>query len=229
MPSVLIVDDHAAVRAGVAAILGAAPDIAILGEAADGAQALAAVDSLRPDVVVLDLHLPDLHGVEVCARIVAAGGPTRVLVLTAYELSESIEGALAAGAAGFLAKTAEPHQRIEAVHAVASGESYLTPSATSHVIARAVDRASSTGVRPSERAGERPVETLTEREDEVLALVAEGLTNKEIAARLRISPATAKTHVARILQKLGASTRTQAAMCAGGRPPSSLPGHSPSG
>lgn len=207
MPSLVIVDDHAAVRAGVTAILTADPDIEILGEAATGHDAIQLIDRLEPDVVVLDLQLPDRDGIDICREITARTA-TRVLILTAYEISDNITAALDAGAAGFLAKTAEPQQMIDAVHAVAAGQAYLTPSVTRHVIAQA------TGKNTSTRRTSAGAPELTDREQEVLQLVAEGLTNKQIAQRLVISPATAKTHLARIMQKLGVSTRTQAAMLA---------------
>lgn len=207
MPSLVIVDDHAAVRAGVAAILTADPDIRILGEAATGHDAIQLIDSLEPDVVVLDLQLPDRDGIDICREITARTA-TRVLILTAYEISYNITAALDAGAAGFLAKTAEPQQMIDAVHAVAAGQAYLTPSVTRQVIAQA------TGKHTPARRASAGAPELTDREQEVLQLVAEGLTNKQIAQRLVISPATAKTHLARIMQKLGVSTRTQAAMLA---------------
>ncbi|WP_426705501.1 response regulator [Corynebacterium auriscanis] len=207
MPSLVIVDDHAAVRAGVAAILTADSDIEILGEAASGHDAIQLIDSLEPDVVVLDLQLPDRDGIDIC-REITARTVTRVLILTAYEISDNITAALDAGAAGFLAKTAEPQQMIDAVHAVAAGQAYLTPSVTRQVIAQA------TGKHTPARRTSAGAPGLTDREQEVLQLVAEGLTNKQIAQRLVISPATAKTHLARIMQKLGVSTRTQAAMLA---------------
>ncbi|RQP11404.1 MAG: DNA-binding response regulator [Microbacteriaceae bacterium] len=207
MPSLVIVDDHAAVRTGVTAILTADPDIEIRGEAATGHDAIQLIDSLEPDVVVLDLQLPDRDGIDICREITARTA-TRVLILTAYEISDNITAALDAGAAGFLAKTAEPQQMIDAVHAVAAGQAYLTPSVTRHVIAQATGRNT-----PGRRTGAGAPD-LTDREQEVLQLVAQGLTNKQIAQRLVISPATAKTHLARIMQKLGVSTRTQAAMLA---------------
>lgn len=207
MPSLVIVDDHAAVRAGVTAILTTDPDIEILGEAATGHDAIQLIDGLEPDVVVLDLQLPDRDGIDIC-RETTASTASRVLILTAYEISDNITAAPDAGAAGFLAKTAEPQQMIDAVHAVAAGQAYLTPSVTQHVIAQA------TGKDWSARRSGSSVVELTDREQEVLQLVAEGLPNKPIAQRLVISPATAKTHLARIMQKLGVSTRTQAAMLA---------------
>ncbi|WP_106848430.1 response regulator transcription factor [Blastococcus sp. Marseille-P5729] len=205
MPSLVIVDDHAAVRAGVTAILTADPDIAILGEAATGHDTIRLIDSLEPDVVVLDPQPPARDGVDI-SREIPARPATRVLILTAYEIGDNITAALDAGAAGVLAKTAEPQQMIDAGHAVAAGQAYLTPSATRHVIAQATVRHTSARTTSAGAPG------LTDREQEVLQLVAEGLTNKQIAQRLVISPATAKTHLARIMQKLGVSTRTQAAM-----------------
>lgn len=204
MPGLIIVDDHAAVRAGVSAILTTDPDVELLGEAASGRDAIQLIDSLEPDVAVLDLQLPDRDGIDLCREITSRTA-TRVLILTAYEIGDNIAAALEAGAAGFLAKTAEPQQMIDAVRAVAAGEAYLSPSVTQHVIARATGKSAPTVAGAPD---------LTAREQEVLHLVAEGLTNKQIAQRLVISPATAKTHLARIMQKLGVSTRTQAAMLA---------------
>lgn len=205
MPSLVIVDDHAAVRLGVAAILAADPSIEIVGEAATGLDAMTAIRRLAPDVVILDLMLPDRDGIDLC-REITASTTARVLILNSYELGDHITAALDAGAAGFLAKTAEPQQMIDAVQAVAAGQAYLTPSATRYVIAQ------------RNRSGDRDVDAgtgvpvLTAREQDVLRLVAEGLTNKQIAQRLFISPDTVKTHLSRIMQKLGVSTRTQAAV-----------------
>lgn len=207
MPSVIIVDDHSAVRAGVAAILAADPQIDIIGEAANGHDTIDLIDRLAPEVVILDIQLPDRDGIDICREITRRSS-TRVLILTAYEITDNISAALDAGAAGFLAKTAEPQQMIDAISAVAAGQAYLTPSVTRHVIAQATGRTT-----PPAGVNAGP-DDLTAREHEVLQLVAEGLTNKQIAQRLTISPATAKTHLARIMQKLGVSTRTQAAMLA---------------
>ncbi|KAB1643928.1 response regulator [Gulosibacter chungangensis] len=207
MPSVVIVDDHSAVRAGVAAILAADPEIVIVGEAGSVREAIEQVTSHRPDVVILDVQLPDGNGIDICREITSTLR-SRVLILTAYEIPENISAALDAGASGFLAKTAEPNQMIDAVRAVANGQAYLTPSVTQQVIAQVTGKS----ISSAKASGGLP--ELTEREQEVLELIAEGLTNKQIAGRLTISPATAKTHVSRIMQKLGASTRTQAAMLA---------------
>lgn len=205
MPRIIIVDDHASVRAGVAAILGADPQIDIVGEAATGSEAVALTERLDPDIVMLDVQLPDRDGIDICREITGRTN-ARVLILTAYEIADNVAAALDAGASAFLAKTAEPQQMIDAVRAVADGHAYLTPSVTQQVIAQATGKAAVPHAADPNQ--------LTEREREVLRLVAEGLTNKEIARRLVISPFTAKTHISRIMQKLGVSTRTQAALLA---------------
>ncbi|ASR33656.1 hypothetical protein BAY61_00130 [Prauserella marina] len=212
MPRVLVVDDHSSVRAGVKAILAADPHIEVVGEAATAREAIGAVEQLAPDIIMLDLQLPDRDGIAVCREIVERTR-TRVLILTAFEIEDNITATLEAGASGFLAKTAEPGQMIDAVRAVAAGHAYLTPSVTRHVIKHVTGRVPETSVaRP--RAVSPPSPELTSREREIWRLLGEGQTNKQIARELTISPATAKTHVSRILQKLGVSTRTQAALLA---------------
>lgn len=207
MISVLLADDQALVRAGFRALLGAEPDIEVVGEAADGVQAVELVRSVRPDVVLMDIRMPGVDGLEATRRIAADAelAGTRVVILTTFELDEYVFEALRTGASGFLVKDTEPVELLRAVRVVAAGEALLSPSVTRRVIGEFTD-GSGRGRTP-----EPPPELsqLTEREKEVMALVAEGLTNEEIAGRLMISPATAKTHVSRTMIKMGARDRVQ--------------------
>jgi DNA-binding NarL/FixJ family response regulator len=206
MISVLLADDQALVRAGFRALLNAEPDIEVVGEAADGLDAVRLVQQTRPDVVLMDIRMPGVDGLEATRRIAAdpALGGTRVVILTTFELDEYVFEALRTGASGFLVKDTEPVELLRGVRAVAAGDALLSPSVTRRVIGQFAT-AGGRG-RPS---SPRELEQLTEREREVMVLVAEGLSNDEIAARLVISPATAKTHVSRTMVKLGARDRAQ--------------------
>jgi DNA-binding NarL/FixJ family response regulator len=205
--SVVLADDQALVRAGFRALLGAEPDIAVVGEAADGLQAVGLVREKRPDVVLMDIRMPGVDGLEATRRIAADPelAATRVVILTTFELDEYVFEALRTGASGFLVKDTEPVELLRAVRVVAAGEALLSPSVTRRVIGEFA-----AGPGPG-RTPELPreLEQLTDREREVMVLVAEGLSNDEIAGRLMISPATAKTHVSRTMIKLGARDRTQ--------------------
>ena len=203
MIRVLVVDDQELMRAGLRVLLDAQDDIVVVGEAGDGAAAVEAARAQRPDVVLMDISMPRVDGVEATRRLAAerelAG--VRVLILTSFETDEHLFAALRQGASGFLAKDAEPARIADAVRIVAAGDSLLTPAATRRLIAELAGW-------PERRVGVPPLlEELTEREREVLALVAYGLTNRQIAARLVISPATARTHVSRAMTKLHAHDR----------------------
>lgn len=200
-----IADDQALVRDGFRMQLGLVPDITLAGEASDGAQAVALARAERPDVLLMDIRMPTIDGIEATRRIVndpRAGG-VRVLILTTFDVDEYVYDALAAGASGFLLKDATPEELVQAIRVVASGEALLAPKVTSRLVREFVRR-------PGRgRMAEDVVGRLTDREREVLVLVAQGLSNAEIATRLVVSPATAKTHVSRILTKLNQRDRAQ--------------------
>lgn len=206
MISVVLADDQALVRAGFRALLDAEPDIRVVGEAADGVQAVTLVRATHPDVVLMDIRMPGVDGLEATKRIAAdpACADTRVVILTTFELDEYVFEALRTGASGFLVKDTEPVELLRAVRAVAAGDALLSPSVTRRVIGEFAGAGAARRPEPP-----RELDQLTDREREVMALVAEGLSNDEIAARLIISPATAKTHVSRTMIKLGARDRAQ--------------------
>jgi DNA-binding NarL/FixJ family response regulator len=204
---VLIADDQALVRAGFRMVLEAEEDIAVVGEAANGEQAVHGTQRLKPDVVLMDIRMPELDGIAATRRIVAADA-ARVLILTTFDLDEYVYDALGAGASGFLLKDSPPEQLVAAIRVVAGGEALLAPSVTSRLIdAFARSRAS----RPAPPPG---LDELTARELEVFGLVARGLSNAEIAAALVVGDTTVKTHVARMLAKLGLRDRVQAVVLA---------------
>lgn len=210
MPTrLLIADDHGAIRAGLRMIMDAEPDLEVVGEAADGEVAVAQARALRPDVVLMDIRMPGLDGIGATERI-TADGSAAVLVLTTFDLDDYVFGALRAGAAGFVLKSASGQELVRAVRAVASGDGVLAPEVTRGVIAAA---AAAGGAGPAEPPG---VAELTERERDVLACLGEGLSNAQIAARLFIGETTVKTHVSRVLTKLGVRSRVQAAIVARG-------------
>jgi DNA-binding NarL/FixJ family response regulator len=199
---VVVVDDQDLVRSGLAMVL-AARGIEVVGEAGDGRAGVEVVRRERPDVVLMDIRMPVLDGIAATREIVAARLPTRVLVLTTYDLDRYVYGALQAGAAGFLLKATPPDRLVTGIHTVAEGESLLAPSLTRRLIEEHVRRPAPTDGVPA------PLRTLTERELEVFTLIARGLSNDEIAARLVVTEATVKTHVNRVLAKLGVRTRVQ--------------------
>jgi DNA-binding NarL/FixJ family response regulator len=204
MTTVLIADDQALVRVGLRKILEAEPETTVVDEVEDGEDAVAAARRLRPDVILMDIRMPVLDGIEATRRIVRAQPATRVLILTTFGLDTYVYDALRAGASGFMLKDAPPEEIAAAVRIVASGEALLAPAITRSVIEEFVRR------EPAPASAEPPaLAELTPREREVLGLLARGLSNPEICERLVISEATAKTHVARILQKLGLRDRVQ--------------------
>ena len=203
MTSVLIADDQALVRVGLRKILENEPETTVVGEAVDGEDAVLAAGRLRPDVVLMDIRMPVLDGIEATRRIVRAQPDTRVLILTTFGLDTYVYDALRAGASGFMLKDAPPEEITAAVRIVATGEALLAPAITRAVIEEFVRQ------RPPAAPTAPPVAELTPREREVLDLLARGLSNPEICERLVISEATAKTHVARILQKLDLRDRVQ--------------------
>ncbi|HEY2101566.1 MAG TPA: response regulator transcription factor [Pseudonocardia sp.] len=204
MIKVLLADDQALVRAGFRALLDAQPDITVVGEAADGAEAARAAAETRPDVVLMDIRMPGTDGLEATRRIVgnAALSGVRVLILTTFDEDEYVFEAVRTGASGFLVKDTEPVELLRAVRVIAEGEALLSPRVTRRLIGEFARRA-----RPGRSV--RELDLLTAREREIVALVAEGLSNDEIAARLVVSPATAKTHVSRAMVKLAARDRAQ--------------------
>jgi DNA-binding NarL/FixJ family response regulator len=206
---VLIADDQQMVRGGFRMILEAEPDVRVIAEAADGVEALEAARRTRPAVVVMDIRMPVMDGVAATRRLIAElDPPPYVLIVTTFDDDENLYEALRAGASGFLLKNSPPEQLVEAVRAVAAGEGLLSTSVTRRVISELARRA------PSEAARPAALEELTARELEVLRLVARGLTNAEIADELVIAPGTAKTHVSRILAKLGLRDRVGAVVLA---------------
>jgi DNA-binding NarL/FixJ family response regulator len=199
---VLLVDDQALIRAGFRMILEAEEDIEVVGECADGTQAIDSVARLKPDVVLMDIRMPEMDGIEATRRIVEADGdpPVRVLMLTTFDLDEYVYDALRAGASGFLLKETRPRELLHAIEVVAAGDALIAPSITRRLIAEFAARR-----EPSQAPA--ALADLTDREREILALIARGLSNAEIAGRLVISPLTAKTHVSNILRKLDCHDR----------------------
>ncbi len=205
MISVLIVDDQDLVRLGLRTLVESEDGMAVAGEAADGLEAVVAAQRLRPDIVLMDVRMPGIDGIEATRRIAAdpALAQTRVIVLTTFELDEYVFDALRFGASGFLIKDTKPAEILRAIRLVAQGEALLSPSVTRRVVRELASRPPRVRRAPSELA------TLTDREREVVALVGEGLSNDEIGQRLQMSPATARTHVSRAMVKLSARDRAQ--------------------
>ena len=206
MIRVLLADDQALVRAGFASLLATQDDITVVGEAADGAEAVRQATALVPDVVLMDIRMPGVDGIAATKAIAGDDrlGNVRVVILTTFDLDDYVFDAICNGASGFLVKDTEPAELIRAVRVVAGGNALLSPGVTRRLISEFASRAQ----RPSRPFG-ASLHQLTEREREITALVAEGLSNDEIAARLFLSPATAKTHVNRAMAKLGARDRAQ--------------------
>jgi DNA-binding NarL/FixJ family response regulator len=206
--SVLIADDQALVRAGLRAILETQPDMRVVGEAVDGLDAIDLARRRRPDVVLMDIKMPGLDGLEATRRLLAEPDGAAVLILTTFDLDDYVYEALRAGASGFLLKDAPPEQLIAAIHTLAAGEALIAPAITKRLIEQFAR------VAPPSGAAAAALEDLTPRELEVLVLIARGLSNGEIAAELVLSEATVKTHVKRVLSKLGVRDRVQAVVLA---------------
>jgi DNA-binding NarL/FixJ family response regulator len=210
---VVIADDQALVRGGFRMILDAREDIEVIGEAADGSEAAALVERLEPDVVLMDIRMPELDGIEATRRISASGSAARVIILTTHDVDEYVVGALRAGASGFLLMDVRPAQLVDAIRVVARGDALLAPTVTRRLLDRFVDALPDAGARPLPSLDDLAAE-LTDRELEVLRLVALALSNGEIAARLVVSEATVKTHVSSVLRKLSLRDRVQAVVFA---------------
>ncbi|MGW2376676.1 MULTISPECIES: response regulator [Kitasatospora] len=213
MTTVLIVDDQPLQRYGFRMLLESQPDTEVVGEAAHGAEAVRLTADLRPDVVLMDIRMPGMDGIEATRRIVATGGRSRILVLTTFDLDEYAHAALRAGASGFLLKDARPEELLAGIRAVAEGDAVVAPAITRRLLDA---YAHHLPVRPP---GATPVEdprleALTEREREILVAIAQGWTNSEIAQRLVLAESTVKTHVSRVLAKIGARDRVQAVIFA---------------
>ncbi|NUS53861.1 MAG: response regulator transcription factor [Streptomycetaceae bacterium] len=206
MIRVLLADDQALIRAGFRALLAHTDDIEVVGEAVDGEQAVDLAATTRADVVLMDIRMPGVDGLEATRRIAASENlaGVRVLILTTFESDEYVYEALRSGAAGFVVKDTEPAELIQAVRVVADGDALLSPSVTRRLIADIASQG-----HPDRRAADYPIDRLTDREREVLTLVGQGRSNDEIADELFLSPLTAKTHVSRILTKLAARDRAQ--------------------
>ncbi|GAA3672085.1 response regulator transcription factor [Nonomuraea antimicrobica] len=210
---VVVADDQELVRAGFGMILDAQPDIEVVAEAGDGAQAIAAVRAHRPDLLLLDIRMPIMDGIE-AARVICADGDCRVLMLTTFDLDDYVYDALRAGASGFLLKDVRRDDLVHAVRVVAAGESLLAPSITTKLIADFTSRAAPPPAVPSSGPSSGRLSVLTGRERETLWMIARGLSNAEIAREMVVSEHTVKTHVSNVLTKLGLRDRVQAVIAA---------------
>jgi DNA-binding NarL/FixJ family response regulator len=211
---VVLVDDQPLLRTGFRMILHATADISIVGEAADGGQAVARVAELEPDVVLMDIRMPGMDGVEATRRIVASGSPSRVLILTTFDIDEYAFAALRAGASGFLLKDVPPNELSSAIRAVASGDAVVSPRITRELLDRYAESLPQGGDGTPASTVHPILALLTDREGEVVLAIAQGLSNAEIAAQLVLSEATVKTHVTRILGKLDLRDRVQVVVLA---------------
>ncbi|MEZ0088924.1 response regulator [Streptacidiphilus sp. EB129] len=213
MTTVLIVDDQPLQRFGFRMLLESAPGTEVLGEAPNGVEAVRKVAELRPDVVLMDVRMPGMDGIEATRQIVASGGRSRVLVLTTFDLDEYAHAALRAGASGFLLKDALPEELLAGIRAVASGDAVIAPGLTRRLLDSYAHRLPTRPADPGPEAHPR-LRTLTDREHEILVAIGKGWSNGEIAERLVLSESTVKTHVGRVLAKIGARDRIQAVIIA---------------
>lgn len=204
---VLVVDDDDLMRAGLRSVLSSDDAIEVIGEARDGREAVARAPRLEPDVVLMDVRMPELDGIAATSQLLAAAPASRVLIVTTFEHDEYVFGALKAGASGFLLKRSSPEELIAGIHTVAAGEALLSPSVTRRVVDRMARQ-------PLLRSADSALDELTPREREVLGLIAQGLSNREIAAALVVEETTVKSHVKRILMKLSLRDRVQAVILA---------------
>jgi DNA-binding NarL/FixJ family response regulator len=216
---IVVADDHQVVRTGFAALLDTQPDFTVVGTACDGSEAVRICGELRPDVVLMDIRMPGMDGIEATRRLAASGAP-RILILTTFDLDEYVYDALRAGASGFLLKDVTAERLFDAVRVIADGEALLAPTVTRRLISEF------SRLRPQRDVPPAALASLTPRETQVLRLVAEGLSNPEVAARLVVTEETVKTHVSRVLSKLGLRDRTQAVVTAY-ESGLVVPGHSP--
>jgi DNA-binding NarL/FixJ family response regulator len=209
--TVLIVDDQPLQRLGFRMLLESNPDTDVVGEAATGVEAVRRTTELRPDVVLMDVRMPGMDGIEATRRIVDAGGRSRILMLTTFDLDEYVHSALRAGASGFLLKDAHPEELLAGIRAVAEGDAVIAPALTRRLLDAFAQHLNS---RPRQGHADVRLNTLTEREREILVAIGHGWTNGEIAERLVLSESTVKTHVGRVLAKIGARDRVQAVIFA---------------
>jgi DNA-binding NarL/FixJ family response regulator len=209
MIRVLLCDDQALVRSGFRMILDAREDLEVVGEAEDGLQAIALARKLDPDVILMDVRMPELDGVEATRRLVAGGSRARILILTTFDLDEYVYEAIRAGASGFLLKDVQPSQLVDAIRVVAAGEALLAPTVTRRLLDRFADT-----LQADDETPPPSLDSLTEREREVLKLLASGLSNAELAERLFLSETTVKSHISSVLRKLDLRDRVQAVVLA---------------
>ncbi|MEV5982735.1 response regulator transcription factor [Streptomyces sp. NPDC052114] len=214
MTTVLIVDDQPMQRFGFRMLLESQDDLTVAGEAGNGSEAVRMTAELRPDVVLMDIRMPGLDGIEATRRIIASGARTRILILTTFDLDEYAYAGLRAGASGFLIKDALPEELLAGIRAVASGDAVVAPSLTRRLLDAYADHLPVAGSSPAHPANHPRLAALTEREREILTVIGQGWTNSEIAARLHLAESTVKTHVGRILAKTGARDRVQAVILA---------------
>ncbi|MCF3125431.1 response regulator transcription factor, partial [Streptomyces arenae] len=214
MTTVLIVDDQPMQRFGFRMLLESQDDITVAGEAGNGSEAVRMTAELRPDVVLMDIRMPGLDGIEATRRIIASGARTRVLILTTFDLDEYAYAGLRAGASGFLIKDALPEELLSGIRAVASGDAVVAPSLTRRLLDTYADRLPAAGNASADPARDPRLAPLTDREREILTVIGQGWTNAEIASRLHVAESTVKTHVGRILAKTGARDRVQAVILA---------------